>query len=506
MRYPKASTQLLALTAMGAMTVALEGCSDEIHEPRPVLDPSTIVLRLPASLGEMNRPAVNFDHGKHTTALGEGTCKQCHSLEKDGEFDFGTIIDDADSADDAMIAYHDACITCHQDRSKSGNTTGPVTCAGCHNHQPGTTFVRANLEFDYGLHHRHNEAENGECATCHHVYDEEKGKLVYEKGAESACSDCHGQQDAGRTPSLRHAAHEDCVNCHVDRAAKGKKSGPQLCIGCHDVQQIAAIEPVKNVPRLERGQPDWTWIRAEGATAAMVPFNHADHEKVTTNCSSCHHQTLRACKDCHTLVGTAEGEFVTLERAYHHPTSTHSCVGCHQQQTEQANCAGCHHVMEQSPLDGSCQKCHTGPLANTAPDTLPEPSLPPVQLEQLPPTSQDFPAELTLEYMPGGDYGPAKLPHRLIVERLDRIARNDGLAARFHGNVETLCAGCHHHSPVGMRPPKCASCHAADNEEVRDRPGLKAAFHRQCIECHQQMDIKAGCTDCHAEASKEDKQ
>ena len=35
-----------------------------------------------------------------------------------------------------------------------------------------------------------------------------------------------------------------------------------------------------------------------------------------------------------------------------------------------------------------------------------------------------------------------------------------------------------------------------------DKPGLTAAYHRQCIGCHQAMAIrKTGCTDCHAKAA-----
>jgi formate-dependent nitrite reductase cytochrome c552 subunit len=50
-----------------------------------------------------------------------------------------------------------------------------------------------------------------------------------------------------------------------------------------------------------------------------------------------------------------------------------------------------------------------------------------------------------------------------------------------------------------MRPPACRSCHAAMNEATVDRPGIKVAFHRQCIGCHIAMGIaKQGCTDCHA--------
>lgn len=513
MRHKTASKQLLALAWAGSVAAAaLAGCADDGHGSGPVLGPSTLVLRLPAELGELRRPAVPFDHGKHTAVLGKDSCKQCHSLQENGELRFHSVIPDTASADEAMHAYHDRCITCHQDRSKAGEAkTGPVTCAECHDHHPGSVEQRAALHFDYALHHRHDKAENGKCETCHHVYDEKEGKLVYKEGEEAACSDCHGEKDEGRTLSLRRAAHDDCVSCHIAREAEGQKSGPQLCVGCHEAEQVNSYmtfddEEAKAVPRLMRGQPDKTWIRADGATAAMVPFDHAQHEGVTRNCSSCHHQTLRACKECHTLVGTSEGGFVPLERAYHDPNSTHSCVGCHQDEAQKTNCAGCHHALPAPPAEASCGKCHTGPTGPVDPAALPDPVLPPVQMGDLPPVSEDFPDEISLEYMPGGDYGPAKLPHRKIVERLDRAARQSGLAARFHGRVETLCAGCHHETPLGSRPPKCASCHANASEQVRDRPALKAAFHRQCIECHQQMEIKAGCTDCHAEASKEDKQ
>ncbi|PKN31608.1 MAG: cytochrome c class III, partial [Deltaproteobacteria bacterium HGW-Deltaproteobacteria-20] len=100
---------------------------------------------------------------------------------------------------------------------------------------------------------------------------------------------------------------------------------------------------------MDRGQPDMTWIRAEGATAAFVPFDHAAHEPTASSCSSCHHKTLRACKECHTVAGKPEGGHVPLERAYHDPSSTHSCVGCHRSETRQANCAGCHHDLPAGP-------------------------------------------------------------------------------------------------------------------------------------------------------------
>jgi hypothetical protein len=504
MRHPTPSTAYLTFAAMAVALAAVQGCSDD-HGPKPVLGPSTLVLRLPPAFGDLDRPAVDFDHEKHTQAMGVEACKTCHE-EGSGKLVFDSIGMKAASAEEATNAYHDNCIGCHRTRASEGKSTGPVTCGGCHAHKQGSSFARANLRFDYSLHHRHDKAEEGKCETCHHVYDEDQKKLVYKKGEESACRDCHGSQDRENVPSVRRASHDACVNCHSQRAAKGEATGPTLCGGCHDGQQIASIKPVDSVPRLMRGQPDMTWIRAAGATAALVPFDHAKHEPLAASCSSCHHQTLRACKDCHSLVGKAEGGHVTLERAYHHPKATQSCVGCHQQRTQQPNCAGCHHSLPQAPQGGSCGACHAGPSAKTEAASLPEPSLSPVQIDGLPPTSDAFPGDIKLEYMQGGEYGPADLPHRRIVERLDRATRSDKLAARFHGGIDTLCAGCHHHSPVGARPPKCVSCHAADNDPTQDRPGLKAAFHRQCIECHQQMEIATGCTDCHAETSKEGKQ
>jgi hypothetical protein len=62
-----------------------------------------------------------------------------------------------------------------------------------------------------------------------------------------------------------------------------------------------------------------------------------------------------------------------------------------------------------------------------------------------------------------------------------------------------MCVGCHHHSPAGARPPPCRSCHSQAADATRDRPGLKAAYHRQCLGCHIDMGVsKQGCTDCHA--------
>ncbi len=89
------------------------------------------------------------------------------------------------------------------------------------------------------------------------------------------------------------------------------------------------------------------------------------------------------------------------------------------------------------------------------------------------------------------------------------------------------CAECHHHTTgVKVADPNCIKCHAntPEGDDVTcsgchevdrfsmkylaeldnpvlyhiDKPGLKGAYHLNCIGCHQTIDGPTGCTDCHA--------
>ncbi|MBC8318611.1 MAG: cytochrome c3 family protein [Desulfobulbaceae bacterium] len=96
------------------------------------------------------------------------------------------------------------------------------------------------------------------------------------------------------------------------------------------------------------------------------------------------------------------------------------------------------------------------------------------------------------------------------------------------------CSFCHHHT-TGTAPEKenCAKCHQEGDEassvacvdchEVKPfssanlkakgsdpllyhvgRPGLKGAYHQNCIGCHEQVGAPTGCQDCHARNDKGD--
>jgi hypothetical protein len=463
--------------------------------------PATVVMQLPAAMGGMERPAVEFNHAVHTAALEQEGCETCHSTVEGAPTPRleprlkGTL--DADDRDGMIDAYHDACMTCHNTRTAASLSSGPVTCGECHVRRPPGVSQRVEMAFDYSLHARHSKAYPEKCETCHHVYDEQQQKLVYQKGTEEACRSCHGTEDVERTLSLANASHTDCVGCHLELTRTAKVAGPVLCVGCHEASHREAIDTLEDVPRLVRGQPDTAWITAADARSKAVPFNHLAHEPLTRSCSDCHHRTLKACKECHTLTGSEEGAGVTMAQSYHALGSEHSCVGCHAANTSDSSCTGCHHQLGAAPGQLACTVCHSGPSPGGQALETP-PAIAEVLLAALPAPSDDFPETVVIDGM-ANEYEPSTLPHAKIVAKLDAAVRQSPLAGRFHATTQTLCSGCHHNTPVGTRPPPCRSCHGDTAEATVDRPDLKAAYHRQCLGCHIEMGLsQQGCTDCHA--------
>lgn len=61
------------------------------------------------------------------------------------------------------------------------------------------------------------------------------------------------------------------------------------------------------------------------------------------------------------------------------------------------------------------------------------------------------------------------------------------------------CAVCHHFTPEGEKHPACKTCHevAPMREDIR-KPGLKGAYHRQCMGCHREWSGDTRCVLCHA--------
>jgi octaheme c-type cytochrome (tetrathionate reductase family) len=100
----------------------------------------------------------------------------------------------------------------------------------------------------------------------------------------------------------------------------------------------------------------------------------------------------------------------------------------------------------------------------------------------------------------GGDCGVCH--HRHASEEGDRIGVD---LNEYHGLMGVKlggpCASCH--DDMSTRPPQsCARCHGLPNEkDSPSRIGLKGAYHRQCIGCHEQQlkpaSAPTACASCH---------
>jgi hypothetical protein len=281
------------------------------------------------------------------------------------------------------------------------------------------------------------------------------------------------------------------------------------------------VEKVKDVPRIKRKQPDIVLIQTDKQELAVkmnpVPFDHKAHERHNETCRVCHHSNLDSCaKKCHTLLGSDEGKDVKLERAMHQIGAKMSCVGCHEIRQRDKNCVGCHGFMEKSrkKKESSCLTCHMKPLQETVksarkPELVARMLLKSKKAVTDTYKDEDIPEKVVIKELVA-KYDPVELPHRRIVNTLVKNIKDNKLANYFHTEKGTICQACHHNSPIAKKPPRCVSCHGKPFDEKNLlRPGMKAAYHQQCMECHRVMDIEkpkaVECTDCHKERKKPEK-
>ncbi len=108
------------------------------------------------------------------------------------------------------------------------------------------------------------------------------------------------------------------------------------------------------------------------------------------------------------------------------------------------------------------------------------------------------------------DTGPDKIELQKITASPDRY-EPVLFAHRIHARMSEMsgnCVLCHHYNPPGS-VLACSECHAAETSSKNadlSKPGLKGAYHRQCINCHRESGLAATqCESCHsakADASK----
>lgn len=478
---------------------------------------------------------VFFKHQKHVEAMAkikglkeEGVCTECHR-EQLGELSFSFVeIRSLKTSDEIKNAYHGKCLICHQELSSKKINTGPeiLSCRDCHRKENQRDTIKHPIyEFDFAIHDKHVNKLTKDCSLCHHTYDlEEQNKelaLVYEPGSEQSCSYCHDlSKKKGPELSkfveinkrsglnLQRASHHLCLNCHVKNKSEGKSKSPIRCNECHN-GKYRTLEELRDTPRPDVGQPKRVFILSEEGKMKGVPFKHDFHEGKTRSCRSCHHETLKPCNSCHDMKGKEEGGFVNLLTAYHSLSSKLSCQGCHRGVVEdKKECMGCHYLIapvkaEIGKID-TCQRCHTGKKAEEEFSTMFEETKSKLSLPQIK-------EEVVIRHIER-EFEPVKMPHGRIVRKLNELISKNRISTYFHGNINTLCRGCHHKSNLASelsseKPPLCINCHSvsfSSNEKVR--PRLEAAYHGMCIRCHEILKLSSPkkCTDCHERKVKRD--
>jgi Ni/Fe-hydrogenase subunit HybB-like protein len=76
---------------------------------------------------------------------------------------------------------------------------------------------------------------------------------------------------------------------------------------------------------------------------------------------------------------------------------------------------------------------------------------------------------------------------------------------RAHATMSDMsggCENCHHYNEPGQPIAACKACHPAEilHEDI-SQPGLKGAYHRQCLGCHTEWDRDTACEVCHEKSA-----
>jgi len=123
-------------------------------------------------------------------------------------------------------------------------------------------------------------------------------------------------------------------------------------------------------------------------------------------------------------------------------------------------------------LEGHCADCHTCPNpTKEQPCLAPCPRL----------TSAQGPEVVVLDQL-SAQYVPVIFAHKLHAQMTE---------------MSGGCSLCHHYNPA-HRILRCRDCHSASSPENLAKPGLRGAYHRQCLNCHREWSHETKCAVCHA--------
>jgi len=91
-------------------------------------------------------------------------------------------------------------------------------------------------------------------------------------------------------------------------------------------------------------------------------------------------------------------------------------------------------------------------------------------------------------------------PDVVVIDELEDEYESVRFSHRLHAEMTAMdrgCQDCHHFQEVGGITA-CKKCHPPHiAEENLAQPGLKGAYHRQCLGCHQDWSHDTACDICH---------
>lgn len=97
-------------------------------------------------------------------------------------------------------------------------------------------------------------------------------------------------------------------------------------------------------------------------------------------------------------------------------------------------------------------------------------------------------------------FSPGRGPEVALIDQLSIQYVPVVFAHKLHAQMTEIsggCALCHHFNPSHKILP-CRECHSTSNLENLAKPGLKGAYHRQCLNCHREWSHETKCVVCHA--------
>jgi len=319
------------------------------------------------------------------------------------------------------------------------------------------------------FHDKHTEAllkEKKDCKTCHLVEDD-KLSLTFKRSK------------ATRPAEIKQIYHSNCIGCHMDMAAAGKKSGPPdgMCRSCHNAEpKIAAARLDVEVNKI---------LHFRHVGSKSVPSKTTDKD----NCNRCHHVYDKeakkivyvkgkeaTCGYCH--LEKQKDDVKSLRQASHL-----ECVLCHLdlankevKETGPYVCAGCH---------GKDGQVLVAKKNQEAVAKLPDKEIPRLKAGQ-----PDF-ALITLD--PKLESAKALKPVLMNPVAFDHKA---------HERSNDSCHVCHHKTV-----DSCQTCHTLLGKKEGGSVRFEEAMHlraskQSCLGCHGEKQAALSCAGCHSHMDK----